>query len=107
MLISMRDLVTLLFALPLLTLASYRVWRIVALDSIAEPIRAKFIFREGRGWQFLADLIECPWCLGWWLAGAASLVFLLAVGLPLWWLLLLWPAVSCLVGMLDWFDPSR
>lgn len=101
----MRELLALLLALPLLTLASYRVWRLAALDSITEPIRARFIFREGRGWQFLADLIECPWCLGFWISGAASLAWLLAFDLSAWYLVLLWPAVSCLVGVLDWFDP--
>jgi hypothetical protein len=102
----MRELLAVLLALPLLTLASYRVWRLIALDSITEPIRARFIFREGRGWEWLSTLVTCPWCSGFWISGAASLGWLLAFGLPLGWLALLWPAVSALVGMIGWFDPN-
>jgi hypothetical protein len=102
----MRELLAVLLALPLLTLASYRVWRLIALDTITEPIRARFIFREGRGWEWVSTLVTCPWCAGFWISGAASLGWLLAFGLPLGWLALLWPAVSALVGMLDWLDPG-
>lgn len=103
----MRDLLAVLLALPLLTLATYRVWRLLALDAITEPIRARFIFREGPVWQWLANMLECPWCAGFWLSGAASLAWLLSFDLSVWYLVLLWPAVSALVGILDWFDPSR
>lgn len=102
----MRELLAVLLPLPLLTLASYRVWRLIALDSITEPIRARFIFREGRGWEWLSMLVTCVWCAGFWLSGAVALGWLLAFGLPLGWLALLWPAVSALVGMLDWLDPG-
>lgn len=102
----MRDLLALLLALPLLTLASYRVWRLVALDTITEPIRSRVIFRDGPVWEWFANLITCPWCAGFWISGAASLGWLYAMDLPLGWLALLWPAVSALVGMLDWFDPG-
>lgn len=87
-------------AIPFLALAVYRVWRIVAVDQITEPIRARFIFRDGRVWQWIADLIECPWCLGFWLSGVASVAYVGALGLSWWWVWLLWPAVSCVVGIL-------
>lgn len=96
----------LLLALPLLTLASYRAWRLIALDTITEPIRSRVIFRDGRVWEWLATLITCVWCSGAWVSGAASLSWLYAMDLPLGWLALLWPAVSALVGMLDWLDPG-
>lgn len=41
----------------------HRIWRMVARDSIFEKPRER-LFPEGT-WRF--DLIDCPWCLGWWL----------------------------------------
>ena len=87
-------------SITFLSLAVYRVWRIIAVDQITEPIRARFIWREGRVWQWIADLIGCPWCLGWWLSGVAAAAYVVALGLSWWWVLLLWPAVSCVVGFL-------
>lgn len=42
---------------------SHRIWRMVARDLIFEKPR-QAMFPEGT-WRF--DLIDCPWCLGWWL----------------------------------------
>jgi hypothetical protein len=89
---------------PFLSLAVYRVWRIIAVDQITEPIRARFIFRDGRVWRWVADLIACSWCAGWWLSGVASVAYVGALGLSWWWVLLLWPAVSCVVGLLGKLD---
>lgn len=84
-----------------LALASYRLWRILGKDSITEPIRAHLdrSARENTRWAvWMADLIECPWCLGFWIAGA--------VVANLWpWdtlaeLAVAWLAVSCLVGLI-------
>lgn len=102
-----RDLFLLLIAAPLLALAVYRVWRLLAKDFILEPIRSRFIFREGRAWAWISDLLQCAWCLGFWLSGVACLVFLLVTDLSLWWLALIWPAVSALVGITSWFDPDE
>lgn len=95
----MTDLLTVAIGVPLLALATYRVWRLVAVDQITEPIRARFIFRDGRLWQWVADLVGCPWCLGWWLSGVASVAYVMVLGLGWWWVVL-WPAVSCVVGFL-------
>lgn len=91
-------------AIPFLALAVYRVWRIVAVDQITEPIRARIIFRDHPAWDWFVDLVTCPWCLGWWLSGVASLVYVAALDLSAWWVWLLWPAVSCVVGFLGKFD---
>jgi len=56
---------------------SHRLWRMVARDSIFERPR-EVLFPEGT-WRH--DLIDCPWCLGWWLnVGYATLLYF-AVGL--------------------------
>lgn len=62
--------------LALLALAVYRIWRILGLDDMpglvsarnrlvgAEELAGIWTFK--RPW--LADLIQCPWCLGWWIS---------------------------------------
>lgn len=90
----------LLIAAVLLSLATYRVWRIFAVDPITEPIRARFLFRDGLVWEWVADLVTCPWCLGWWLAGVASAGYLWWCGGPWLWLVVLWPVVSAGVGII-------
>lgn len=91
-------------SIPFLALAVYRLWRIIAVDQITEPIRARFIWRDGAVWQWIADLIGCAFCLGWWLSGVASVAYVGALGLSWWWVWLLWPAVSCVVGFMEKLD---
>lgn len=83
----------LLYAI-LIGLAAFRMWRIIAEDSIAEPIRdwlydtettKEIQHRVGNNgsWtetvtkhrpvrQFLQDLMFCPWCIGFWYAGVGA-----------------------------------
>lgn len=80
------------YALLLLSLASYRTWKLLAEDTILDPIRD----RMGYGLQF----VRCPWCLGFW------------VGLAWWGAFELWPhgtpiaavpfVISVVVGVLGW-----
>lgn len=59
-------------------LAAFRLWRILAEDSITEPIRYRIYDKasgsgwKGQVWNFLADLISCVWCTGFWYAGALA-----------------------------------
>jgi hypothetical protein len=41
-------------------LIAYRLWRLLAVDSITERLR------PARGW--LAEMWGCPWCLGTWIS---------------------------------------
>ena len=91
-------------SIPFLSLAVYRVWRIIAVDQLTEPIRIRTIFRSGPVWSWLEDLVTCEWCLGWWLSGVAAVAYIAALGLSWWWVVLLWPAVSCVVGFLGKLD---
>jgi Protein of unknown function (DUF1360) len=62
----------------LLALAAYRVWHLVADDTIFDVPRARLL-RLGN-WRvegdpvpagyrrFLGDFIDCAWCLGFWIA---------------------------------------
>ena len=79
------------YALILLALAAFRVWRLLAIDTVLDGPRE----RLPQSWAWF---ISCPWCLGFW------------VSLSWWAGYQLWPhaalivavpfAVSTLVGLL-------
>lgn len=53
-------------------LAAYRLWKLAAEDLIAEPARGRLYAElDRRDWLMPRALIECPWCLGFWLCCAA------------------------------------
>jgi hypothetical protein len=106
-----------------LALASYRLTRIVTLDLFTQPWREQVFNRwppddDRAHWRWvpelralakrdpkvpaprvhwLGQLVECPWCCGWWISGlvVAAAAAVGSVPLPL----LTWPAVSTLVGL--------
>lgn len=62
----------------LLSAASYRIWRLLAEDTILDRPR-RWIVKLPRRWREgmpipseyrsdLAQFINCPWCFGWWIA---------------------------------------
>ena len=87
-----------LIASVLLGMATFRAWRILALDQITEPLRSALINREGRVWVFLTDMILCPWCLGFWIAGAGAVTLTITWGWDLLGLALVWLSASALAG---------
>lgn len=99
----------------LLALASYRVTRIVTTDKITEPIFERIRWGLERRWYAkhdggsdthfnskLAFMLSCPWCLGFWVSGAGTLLVSLAYGLD--YPIFTWFAVSTIVGFLGRFD---
>lgn len=76
----MPDYVPEPYALILLALASFRVWRLLAWDTILGPYREWLIGRSdggsrplivGRRYrQTLDEFAHCPWCLGFWVTVA-------------------------------------
>ncbi len=51
------------YILLLLSLAAYRMWKLLAEDTILAPVRARITMSE---WE--RELLECPWCLGAWIS---------------------------------------
>lgn len=51
------------YILLLLSLAAYRLWKLLAEDTILEPVRNRITFSK---WE--TELLECPWCLGAWIS---------------------------------------
>lgn len=61
---------------------AYRVWRLIAVDSITSTPRLKLI-KPG---SWLDTLVSCPWCLGSWIAFGITAWVALAYDLPYPWL---------------------
>lgn len=79
------------YVLVLLALAAFRTWKLIGHDDLTEPLRKKLSGKT-------LELVECPWCLGSWVALAWSLAWALApdattyAAVPL--------AVAALVGLI-------
>jgi hypothetical protein len=82
----------------ILTAATARLTRIIVADTILDGPRLRWFKRfapspsRGRPAHPLGQLVDCPWCIGWWFAGACVAVAARfgSVPLPLLW----WPAVA-------------
>lgn len=65
------------WAVTLLAIAAFRVWRLIAEDDILDRPR-RYVTRLGSKWKKegdplpagyrikLADFLSCPYCAGWW-----------------------------------------
>lgn len=89
----------------LIGFAAYRVYRIIGMDQITEPLRAPLLARDDRQpYRWIMDLITCPWCNGWWITGAAAL----ALGHLYGWHpvegVMVWFAASTVCGFLGKLD---
>lgn len=52
----------------LLVGATYRLWRLASDDQILDGPREKLLAATP---VWVEDLVECPWCLGFWMSAAA------------------------------------
>lgn len=48
----------------LLALAAWRIWRLLAHDTILDPVRQRIVRPESKQEEFL----QCPFCAGFWVA---------------------------------------
>lgn len=78
------------YALILLALIAYRLWRLLAEDDILEIPRRKLV-RLATDWEEgdsvpreyrekLALFIICPWCAGFWVCGAVYAAWMATLG---------------------------
>ncbi len=85
--------------------ASYRLWRLAALDQITEPLRAPIVASERPVVRWLADGLLCPWCLGAWIVAAMTLLWSSVVGFESWVVAVaVGAAASAVTGMLGRVD---
>lgn len=78
----------------LLFAAAYRVWRLLAVDTILDPVRDRLFPNHDSYWSIF---LSCPWCAGfwvtlaWWAAWLLEPHYTVVVAVP-------W-ALSLLVGL--------
>ncbi len=93
----------------LVALAAWRTWHLLAWDTILEPIRSRIVpadsteFAPALGYRVvrsnLADFVECPFCLGFWVALAWVAAFWIE---PHWTVIVAVPfAVSAAVALVQ------
>lgn len=88
------------YALILLALASYRVFRILAEDAVLDPIRER-LAPEG---SKRSDFLTCPSCAGFWVCVLAWVAW---VAWPHWSLVVAAPfAISALVILVAKYGPD-
>jgi hypothetical protein len=80
-------------------LASYRLWRIPAQDSMTDWFRDWLYCDQNAVKDFLAQLVECPWCLGFWIAGAGAWLVADDQGYGILAFSLVWLGASAICGM--------
>ena len=84
-------------ALVVISLAVFRWVRLAIEDDIFEPLRERTTYKLDPR-NRLRELLECPWCLGMWLSGFATILWLLFPVVFLW---VCFPfAVSAIVGLI-------
>ena len=114
----MSETIMLVISIVMLPGAVYRVTRLVTKDKITEPFFDRIRFGlehrwyekhgpEGSDTHFnskLAYQLSCPWCIGFWVSGAGSLLVSMAYGLDYLTFALLWFATSTFVGLIGRID---
>ena len=105
-------------------LAAMRLTKLINSDTILDPLRlplgraatraqaaareaslhgngeqAEFHNRRRRRLQMLVEFIECPWCVGFWIALVGAVVPVLLLGWPWWTVPALGLAASQIIGM--------
>lgn len=91
----------------LIGLATYRLWRLVAVDNILDRPRDWFYNRaNGPVSRWFGEMIGCVWCLGFWIAGGMTATAALTYHWG--WLeaLVVWVAASAVAGFAGRLDPS-
>jgi hypothetical protein len=60
----------------LIVLATYRLAEVISIDTITEPLRLEIGKRAAGNkiWKFFANLLNCPYCVGIWIAIPGALI---------------------------------
>ena len=86
------------FEFILLTLATYRLTRLITEDTIFSNLRDKFWSKFPPESTKLGYLITCPWCVGFWLSLIVIFCYTIVPLQTIWLSMIL--SVSALVGLL-------
>lgn len=97
----------LLFAALLIGVASYSLWRVMAVDTITKPAR-RWLFTEhrddhgGKLYKWLKLWYKCPWCAGAWVTALVTILVDVTTSLPL--PLLVFAAARAVCGWIGGHD---
>lgn len=84
-------------ALVVLVLATARLTRVISKDNIFAPV-SDWVTRKFGAHSFLANLINCHWCVGVWVSGATNAYALFIAALfgviTPWVAIALWPILA-------------
>ena len=69
--------------LVMCVLGSYRLARLVTVDTLLSPLRNWFLRRSGTVMETFADLLTCPWCFGVHVSAVLVAAVWASIGLPL------------------------
>lgn len=86
-------------AVVIVAAVAFRLWRLVAHDRIAQPLRNRWNPATPRG-ELVDFFVACPWCLGTWLAIAGTLAWAAGHHLAVWEVVGLAATSSVLVGLI-------
>lgn len=90
------------WAFVLLSLAAFRVWKLIGEDTILDRPRTWVLKRVKD--DKLELFITCPWCSGFWISGVALMVYCVTTEWLDWFgFLTSWFAVSAAVGIVAHF----
>lgn len=53
-------------------LSAFRIWRLLAIDTITEPLHGRINAMTTPAGQWLNQLWSCAWCLGFWISAALT-----------------------------------
>lgn len=96
----------------LLTLAAFRIYRLLAKDTILDGPRS-WLLRIPRNWREgqklpdgyrdkLGTFLTCPWCAGFWISGATLAAYCIVADWFQWFgFLIVWLAMSSLVALAE------
>jgi hypothetical protein len=80
-------------------LAGFRLWRMVAVDTITAGPRNWLIVNDHRFAQWAAEGLVCPWCAGWWTTGMVTAAASVVNGWGVITTGLVWLAASTVAGV--------
>ena len=90
-------------AFVVMALAVARVSRAITTDEVSDGFREAVAVRftdEDGAIRWPVILVNCDWCIGWWLALVAAVVGKFTHMVPTWeWAGWCWPGMACAAGL--------
>ena len=93
-------------ALIVHVLAAFRLTRLHTRDSLPPLPRVRDALRERWDGSPLSELLDCPWCAGWWITLGVAVAASSPLA-PVWWPLAVALAMAAVVALLFGLDGTE